>query len=658
MFRILSLPMIGCELSHDDHLKHITRLQRDGRAEPLINHLKIKQMLLAPVRPYQHFLQKLFGRSTQLDQQWQNMCNEAQCMKEVLLIKNEKNNDVFNKIAQEITEIFNVYFSIDAEAAARCLDRLKNEIICPLYDQADETSKLSCFDMLRVLSKKQPVNEETQKEMPEKEIPNFVNQLLACEAIWLDDIFLLPPRVIEFILFEQLLKRIEIEAEVSASYEVGEFNSEKFDSEITSRLQESNEIINREFEEALIRAYIMHEALSNFVEGNPSSWGEPKGGTFSKVYFLENGYCIKPLGFNEDVGYLAYLMDSCKGSEDDFSHVIGRNVAANQVSKLLFPDKNLIVNTIPIRFSDENENKHFGILMDKANGHTIGDLSKLKDKKLLFNILKDGNFRLNLVTLQFLDSLLGSIDRNPENYFVELNGSNSVLGVKGVDNDQCLASGDLYEYAQYLADAWKNNSSSHSSVIQLPPIIPTSVAEIFCFGKELRDLLASAINPNAIAKWQGQYEDELIKKLNSLIGVTLGYISTDEIQAMLERFLDISQFIRTGICESTILLVDDNDMDSWSSMECFQKLIMDDNLESYPEVQLLRENFDIVETNLQHLSRAQPLASVFGVKPERRVRLVSSFDQVCRLFFEEQLNEDEFKRGLAITLYGEDYIGE
>ena len=149
------------------------------------------------------------------------------------------------------------------------------------------------------------------------------------------------------------------------------------------------------------------------------------------------------------------------------ANITNRNVATYRLAELL-GISDLIPAVKKVRYRDENENDHQGILVEGAEGIKW---YKAKDDKVPY----DNAAYIQLNSLQILDTLTGQVDRNGSNCIMEKSeaGKNSkdskISRIKGIDNDMCFGKisyedytyyGEHIEYANYSIMPIENGKGS------------------------------------------------------------------------------------------------------------------------------------------------------------------------------------------------------
>ncbi|MDR1255857.1 MAG: hypothetical protein LBJ94_02965 [Puniceicoccales bacterium] len=441
------------------------------------------------------------------------------------------------------------------------------------------------------------------------------------------DIAKIPPDVCNAILRQHMERISQISADVSAQFEIGKGYFKGFDAALNKAIR-SRALITPEFEEALIRRMIMEGAEECPVP--EEGWKKLGSGAFSVVWHgISEGkpICLKMISF-EDEGILDSSLANLGVSEKKFSHAIGRNIAAKSISDAMFPNFGILVDTQPVYAAHPKTGKlGVGISMAIAGGRKISSCRP--------ECLNDWRFVRDLTNLQILDILIGVDDRHAANCFYNPAAEADRSCVIGIDNDQCLAPGDIHEVAEELAHAWKNKASSSGCIFSMPSVISASVAAFLgCTPEALaeiqtaRDALGKAVEnfaqfngrnpkPTEYAQLAAQhlqfpiYEKELKARIDTLIACSIGKISAPEILAMLERFLDMSQMVTSG----NIALLGDSDAASWGSPAVKESLCTgfsveydeDGNIHTVADVPSdaiaeLRENYDIVSPELKYLN--------------------------------------------------------
>ena len=120
------------------------------------------------------------------------------------------------------------------------------------------------------------------------------------------------------------------------------------------------------------------------------------------------------------------------------ANMTDRNVATYRLAELLgIPD--LIPAAKKVKYQDENEKEHHGILLEGAKGMTWEDATGT-------NLSYENTVYIQLNSLQILDTLTGQVDRNGKNCIMEESATGTISKIKGIDNDLCFGNMSYEDY--------------------------------------------------------------------------------------------------------------------------------------------------------------------------------------------------------------------
>lgn len=214
-------------------------------------------------------------------------------------------------------------------------------------------------------------------------------------------------------------KRAFDESEMESTYHaVGDLRS--FGDSIVNLRQQSGETARRIM--GTIES-ILRMSISWYVAENPEKWEK-----FSTMFARRFTTDATAKGLNLKL--------------DNGADMTARNYASERVAEL-FGMKNLIVrNTEAVLIQADGTEKK-GFVMEQAKGKTIVALREEVSAKGAhpgYEIKVEGEAQKQLLNLQIMDNIIGQVDRNEGNYFLEYqvddqNRCIRITGVTGIDND-------------------------------------------------------------------------------------------------------------------------------------------------------------------------------------------------------------------------------
>jgi hypothetical protein len=280
------------------------------------------------------------------------------------------------------------------------------------------------------------------------------------------------------------------------------------------------------------------QPLQDFTDENLRSFkNQAVGGQANKLDYVKYRFGIRRWGNVEKKlpgeEFEGYFKENVKkdafsgthrgdrtGIPRDYPNFVGRNLGMYELDRLL--DANLIAPT----FRATHENKQ-GYVMQKIEGVT-GD--KAEDPELDNPLVQQ-----SLSNLYLLDFIAGQVDRHPGNYIVEKDRLDNVVGVKGIDND--LAFGK--EYGNYIPEG------STKSILQHQKESPNM--KFFVAGK----------TPYALDRIDRNFANNILNLDTQDVEIALtGFITQEEIDATIERLVELQEFLQRLVDSNDAKLVD------------------------------------------------------------------------------------------------------